>query len=526
MGDRRSGSVDLAGSADYNPVTPPLRRAVEGDIAVLPASMLVDGLTGDGFARWAIDFAPDPVTIDASGLSLESDAGKNLADAVAAAAADPHFFTTFAAAAHAAAGRLVEQARSMSATARQSPSRDQLVQDLAHFAEAARGLAPALVATPLVREQVKRLVIRRTAGVSADDPELAERLAWAGHPPAAVEAIHDCYGIAAEIAGDERAAESVRELSGKGALKRLRDEHPSLHRTVVDHVERFGWLRAQSGDVTPMTPRELVQRMTIALVRWTPERIAEAAEPRRPWEVASLLGAPLSKELAGLIRILQQLTTGSTSAFQALARAKGVAWPYLMEVGSRLECEPVQLVFGTLAELRGALSDGEPLPVEEIDRRRSAGFQLQAEHGRWSLKVGGPPPAQPLPGQTGSMGRAVGRAKIITDADDGNRLRPGDVLVTKLSTPTYEGEPSLFPYRTVPSVGIEKAAAVVTDEGGLLSHAGIICRENSVPSIIGAEDASTTLIDGQVVEVDATKGAGRIIVWGSPLPPPQLCAEL
>lgn len=484
--------------------------------------MLVGGLTKDDFGRWAIDFNPESLTIDARGLCLERNSAEQLAEAVDAAATDSTFLTEFTADAYAASGRLAKQARAASETAKESPSTKQLVGEVAGIAEAARSLAPAVLVAPLIRERLKRSVAQRL-GYGIDDGSV-ERVAWAGRPPAAVEALYDCYRIAAEIAGHGQAAGSVRELSGKGALRKLRNDHPALHSMVVEHVERFGWLRAQSGAVAPMTPRELMQRITIALVRWTPERIAQAAEPSRPWDVESVLGGAPSPELGEFIEPLQRLTTGVSSGTQALGWAQGLAWSFLVEVAARVQCEPAQLVFSTLTELQNAVLAEEALPLDEIDRRRSEGFTLQTDDGH--IEVGGPPPVKPLPGQTGSMGRAVGRAKVILDADEGNRLRPGDVLVTQLSTPTYEGEPSLFPYRTVPSIGIEKAAAVVTDEGGLLSHAGIICRENLVPSIIGAEGASTTLVDGQIVEVDATKGAGSIIVWSSPEPPPELAAEM
>ena len=111
-----------------------------------------------------------------------------------------------------------------------------------------------------------------------------------------------------------------------------------------------------------------------------------------------------------------------------------------------------------------------------------------------------------------SLGRATGRVKVVLDADQGTRIRVGDIIVTNLSTPTYEGEPSIFPYRGIASVPIEKAAAIVTDEGGLLSHAAIVCRENSVPSLLGAEGASETLSDGMIVEVDATRANGTVTI--------------
>lgn len=502
-------------------MTTVLQRVVDGQIAALPASMLADGLTREAFARWGIDFAPDGVTIDALGVSLEHSGGQRLGSAIDAAAADPGFFGGFLEAAEAAATQLAKLARAAAEAASGGRSEGELVRGIADLAAGARSLAPAVVAAPLVRGRLKELVAGRVSGGSANGNDAAEQLAWAGRPPAAAEAIYDCYRVAREIGGSPEAAESVRELSGKGALRRLRNDYPSLHGMVVEHVERFGWLRAQGGAVEPMTARELMQRITIALVRWTPERIAEAAEPVSSGDAATLLGDSASKELEETIGLLQRLTTGVSFGTQALGLAQGLAWPHLREVASRLQCEPGQLVCGTVDELQDALLGNRGLPLEEMDRRRSEGFVFHVANGGAPPDVGGPPPSRPLPGQTGSMGRAVGRAKIIVDADEGNRLGQGDVLVTRLSTPTYEGEPSLFPYRTVPSVAIEKVGAVVTDEGGLLSHAGIICRENSVPSIIGAEGASTALTDGQIVEVDATKGAGSIIVWSSPVPPPE-----
>lgn len=516
--------MDPASPSDNDRMTTVLQRVVDGEIAALPASMLAGGLTREAFARWGIDFTPEGVTIDALGVSLERGGGQRLRSAIDAAAADPDFFGGFLEAAEAAATQLAKLARAAAASG--SASEDELARWIADLAAGGRSLAPAMVAAPLVRDRLQELVAGRISGDSGNGDDAAQRLAWAGRPPAAVEAIHDCYRIAREMSNNPEAAEAVRELSGKGALRRLGNDYPSLHARVVEHVERFGWLRAQGGAVAPMTSRELMQRITIALVRWTPERIAEAAEPVPAWDAASVLGGAPSEELGKAIEQLQQLTTGVSSGTQALGRAQGLAWPNLREIAARLQCEPGQLVCSTVDELQNALSGGRALPLEEMDRRRNEGFVFHVKNGDASPDIGGPPPPRPLPGQTGSMGRAVGRAKILVDADEGNRLRQGDVLVTRLSTPTYEGEPSLFPYRTVPSVAIEKVAAVVTEEGGLLSHAGIICRENSVPSIIGAEGASTALTDGQIVEIDATKGAGSIIVWSSPVPPPEPAAEL
>ena len=58
------------------------------------------------------------------------------------------------------------------------------------------------------------------------------------------------------------------------------------------------------------------------------------------------------------------------------------------------------------------------------------------------------------------------------------------------------------------------AAAVVTDEGGTLSHAGIVSREHGIPCVVGTGAATGALVDGQVVEVDARRPKGLVTVLG------------
>ena len=60
-------------------------------------------------------------------------------------------------------------------------------------------------------------------------------------------------------------------------------------------------------------------------------------------------------------------------------------------------------------------------------------------------------------------------------------------------------------------VAMEKAAAIVTDEGGITSHAAIVSRELKIPCIIGTKVATKILKNGDLVEVDAFKGIVRKI---------------
>jgi phosphohistidine swiveling domain-containing protein len=96
-------------------------------------------------------------------------------------------------------------------------------------------------------------------------------------------------------------------------------------------------------------------------------------------------------------------------------------------------------------------------------------------------------------------GRARGKAKIIFNPGTENRkFKKGDVLVTSMTTPDF-----------VPL--IKKAAAIVTDEGGLLCHASIVAREMKTICLISTKIATKVLHDGDLVEVDANHNKAKII---------------
>lgn len=95
-------------------------------------------------------------------------------------------------------------------------------------------------------------------------------------------------------------------------------------------------------------------------------------------------------------------------------------------------------------------------------------------------------------------GKAKGKVKIIIKSSEFNKMEKGDILVTPMTRPDY-----------VPLM--KKAAAIITDEGGITSHAAVISRELKVPCIIGTQVASKLLKDGDVVEVNANHGTIRKI---------------
>lgn len=103
-----------------------------------------------------------------------------------------------------------------------------------------------------------------------------------------------------------------------------------------------------------------------------------------------------------------------------------------------------------------------------------------------------------LTGQIAYRGQAKGEVKIINQRSEIQKFKKGNILVSGHTDPT------LMP-------AIIKAAAIVTDFGGMTCHAAIVARELKIPCVVGTKIATKVLHDGDRVEVDANKGVIKII---------------
>jgi pyruvate,water dikinase len=173
-------------------------------------------------------------------------------------------------------------------------------------------------------------------------------------------------------------------------------------------------------------------------------------------------------------------------------------------------------------DLEPAEADARVLTDEEAVALARLGLEVEAHYGEpqdveWSLAGGrtflvqsrpittlGPGTAAEteegaaaasvlLRGLAASAGTAVGRVRVLQSPKDGHRLEAGEVLVAPMTNPDW-----------VPT--IRRAAAVVTDGGGMTCHAAIVSRELGVPCVVGARTATTLLRDGELVTVDGARG--------------------
>lgn len=96
-------------------------------------------------------------------------------------------------------------------------------------------------------------------------------------------------------------------------------------------------------------------------------------------------------------------------------------------------------------------------------------------------------------GLPASPGLVSGRARILLHLHQAKDFQKGDILVTKMTDPDW-----------VPIM--KMASAIVTDEGGMTSHAAIVSRELGIPAVVGTGNATSVIKDGQIITVDAYRG--------------------
>ncbi len=104
-------------------------------------------------------------------------------------------------------------------------------------------------------------------------------------------------------------------------------------------------------------------------------------------------------------------------------------------------------------------------------------------------------------GQVASVGESHyfrGVAKIVLTINQIDKINSGDILVTTMTSPDFV-------------IGMKKAGAIITDTGGMLSHAAIVSRELKIPCIVGTEIATKVIREGDVVELHCGRGTVKIV---------------
>jgi len=325
----------------------------------------------------------------------------------------------------------------------------------------------------------------------------------------------------------EQFTTAYREQAARGAA--ADGTWPEFWQRLAEHLARFGhaiydldFAKAVLAD----DPAPVLETLKFFLSGQAPDpyKRRAAAEAAREQATETELKQRRGLRLRIFRNLVQRAQRYAPLREDALADA-GLGWPVLRqmlhEIGRRLSEASVidtrdDVFWLTLDELQQAataLDTGQSPAVYHaiVAERRTT---WESEHALT------PPVALPLKGGTrflgidfksmmpartdqpkgdmlkgiaASPGRVTGPARVISGPGEFDQMRPGDILVARITTPAWT---PLFAL----------AAGVVTDVGGPLSHSSIVAREYHIPAVLGAGVATERLSSGQRITIDGDAG--------------------
>lgn len=124
-------------------------------------------------------------------------------------------------------------------------------------------------------------------------------------------------------------------------------------------------------------------------------------------------------------------------------------------------------------------------PITTIEKTTKVAGSMQNVENQTAAPI--------LKGISASPGIGTGIVRILRSPKEIDKIKSGDILVAPMTSPDY-----------VPAM--KKATAIVTDQGGMTSHAAIVSREMGIPCVVGTKDGTKVLKDGNIVTVNGTSG--------------------
>jgi phosphohistidine swiveling domain-containing protein len=270
---------------------------------------------------------------------------------------------------------------------------------------------------------------------------------------------------------------------------------------ISEHLEKYGWVLTHRYLGEPMSRDDVISNLKQCLGTCT-GKVSAMLKERRTKEdtLAQIKG--LSSRLRYLIETSQEYAYLRTFRMDAAIEGDFYLRSFFFEVAKRVGLEYDELVYLTTDEIVGLLShELSSETVRIVSEKRHVYFatflvndnqiyNFEGAEYRDKLSKYEFPDQTVISGKVAQRGRIAGKVKVVRFKEEIGKINEGDIIVSPMTTPEMIG-------------GIMKCAGIVTDEGGIASHAAQISREFKIPCIIGTNSASYVLKDGDTVEIVA-----------------------
>lgn len=295
----------------------------------------------------------------------------------------------------------------------------------------------------------------------------------------------------------------------------------NLSKELARHKQKYQWLSCYNFDEKEFSLEDFKERLEVLLelpleeLRGKTEGIVNQLEKDELEFQRTAEEIGLSGDLLDQVKLLREFVFLRTYRIEMNSQSNFYLKPLLKEISRRGGVSVRELAMMLVSEIEAMLKEGKiPKSVNFAERERAAvlwldSCQFNCTFGDQAKKIiseklgGGKVIEQvgEIKGTTASKGKVVrGKARVVSKENISSFQR-GEILVTTMTSPEF-----------MPA--IQKAVAIVTDEGGVLCHAAIVSRELNKPCVIGTEVATKVLKTGDMVEVDAEKGVVKKLEKG------------
>lgn len=283
---------------------------------------------------------------------------------------------------------------------------------------------------------------------------------------------------------------------------------------LTKHLDKFAYINRGLATSKPYTERDMVKRIKEAweskedlndLIAYSsPQKIIRDYH----WALSQIKPKADFRKMITQARLHSYTRNRRVEAF--FMADYGASFMY-REIAKRSKFNPDWIMEVSAPEMYGALH-GQSLPDKAEMHRRFENYAMLVKDAKTRLIVDRQEikklekkyivktnKVNEIQGRVACLGGILrGRAKICLDKAVISKVNRGDILVAQFTTPDF-----------VPAM--EKAAAIVADQGGLSSHAAIVSRELGVPCVIATENGTRVIQDNDLIEVNARNGLIKIL---------------
>ena len=349
------------------------------------------------------------------------------------------------------------------------------------------------------------MTLLKKRGLQDNYPELFSKLTAPAKQSFINEAEISLLEVAKKVEGNKQLTDCVINNSVEKCIALLK-KHPKINKVMREHIKNYFWSKNNYVMAHYLDEKHFMEEIQEMLktgldINAEMKKISTTPARNRLVKMELIKKLKIDPHLKNLLVISEDFTYWQDERKKASYWNAHISTLLLNEIAKRTNYTLHELKYMVPVEVSQVFSN--PIPKKEVKERMNGAFVwinqefepvtnvetlkkfMFGEHDNSKITE--------FTGLCASVGKVVGKVKVCMSSTEVGKMEKGDILVAIMTRPDYV-------------IGMKKAAAIVTNEGGVTSHAAIVSRELGIPCVIGTKIATEVLKDGDIVEVDANNG--------------------